>query len=122
MEPAAYIVMGNSTGLTTAPFRCEEGVHQGAIDTEWFVSIRCNRASKWLKNNLREHDGCVIAIVDNNYLMGPPEAIFLANKIFARDLKEVGLKLQPAKLKCYIDSAHMDARWDVLLEESQMGR
>ena len=54
------------------------------------------------------------AIIDDNYLMGPPAAIFSANRTFAQDLEEVGLKLNPRKSKCYIACAHRDATWDEL--------
>ena len=80
----------------------------------WCVSMRkVNRGMKpWTG---------VVAIVDDNYLMGPPEAIFPANRTFDRYLREIGLKLNPAKSKCYINSAHMDARWDKLRGEIPNG-
>ena len=102
--------MGNGLRITTAPFRYEEGVHQGVIESGWFFAITCNRAFQRLNSSLGEHGGGLTAIVDDNYLLGPPEANFLANRIFARDLKEVGLKLQSAKSEGYIGSAHRDAR------------
>ena len=55
-----------------------------------------------------------MAIVDDNYVMGPPSVIFPASEAFAEDLKEIGLKLQPAKSKCYIDEAYRDDSWNRL--------
>ena len=52
------------------------------------------------------------AIIDNNYLVGPPAAIFPANRTFAQDLKEVGPKLNPHKPKCYFNYAYRNASWD----------
>ena len=40
-----------------------------------------------------------MAIVDNNYQMRPPAEIFPANRTFAQDMSEVGLKLNPGKSK-----------------------
>ena len=34
--PEAHVGVGNGTSLTTAPCRCAEGVHQGAIEAGWF--------------------------------------------------------------------------------------
>ena len=57
-----------------------------------------------------------MAIVDDNYdyVMGHLAVIFPASDAFAEDLKEIGLKLQPAKSKCYIDKAHQDDSWNPL--------
>jgi len=56
-----------------------------------------------------------MAIIDDNYVLGPLEVIFLANHdAFAEDLKEVGLKLQPTKSKFYVDEAHRNEKWDRL--------
>ena len=51
--------------------------------------------------------------------MGPPAAIFPANRTFPQDLREVGLKLNPEKSKCYIKCTHMGAWWDKLRGKSQ---
>ena len=103
LDPAAYVGMGNDTGLITAPFLNEEGVHQGAIEGRWFFAIRCNDAFQWLNTTLAEYGGGVVAIVDDNYQMGLPAVIFPANRTFNRDLREVGLKLNPDRSKCYIE-------------------
>ena len=58
--PEAYVGTDNSTGLTTAPFRCAEGVHQGAIEARWFFAIAVNPAFQRLNNRLREHGGGVV--------------------------------------------------------------
>ena len=34
LEPAAYVGMGGGCGMITAPFKCEEGVHQGAVESD----------------------------------------------------------------------------------------
>ena len=59
--PEAYVGMGNGTSLATAPFRCAEGVHQGAIEAGWFFAIAVNPpAFQRLNNRLREHGGGVV--------------------------------------------------------------
>ena len=40
------------------------------------------------------------------------ERIFVANAIFAQNLAEVGLELQPAKTQCYIRDELRGAEWD----------
>ena len=44
--------------------------------------------------NLAECGGRVMTIIDDNYLMGPPQKIFTTNKAFAVDLEEADLQLQ----------------------------
>ena len=70
---------------------------------------------------LAEHGGGVVAIVDNNYQMGPPAAIFLANRSLDRDLREVRLQLNQEKSKCYIECTHRGDRWDELWGEIPNG-
>ena len=53
-----------------------------------------------------------MGIVDDNYSLGPPKVVFHNNKMFASDLRSAGLKLQPAKSKCYIRDYHRDDAWD----------
>ena len=54
------------------------------------------------------------AIIDNNYINGPLVQAFEANKILAKDLREVGFELQPKKLKCHLDAVHRNSEWDCL--------
>jgi len=35
MKPTAYIGLGAGTRMTTAPFKCSEGQHQGSIESGW---------------------------------------------------------------------------------------
>ena len=114
MLPEAYMGMGNVAQLVTAPFRCVEGVHQGTTESGWFFSIDVNRAFRNLCTTLSDCEGGVTGIIDDNYIMGPPDQIFAANKAFAEDLLEVGLELQPTKSQCYIAEPFMDAEWDTL--------
>jgi len=62
-----------------------------------FFAIRVDWAFKRLYQRMLPHGCGVMAIVDDNYVMGPPAVIFPANDAFAENLKEVGLKLQPVK-------------------------
>ena len=62
-----------------------------------------------------------MAIVDDNYSIGPPETIFAAQPQFAADLAEVGLQLQSDKSKCYIASQYRNEEWDTLRGEIQNG-
>ena len=79
-------------------------MHQGAVESGWFFSLGCNAAFQLLRTKLRDCGGAVTAIIDDNYTMGPPEAIFEAHQQFGADIKEVGLQLQPTKLQCYINA------------------
>ena len=60
-----------------------------------------------------------MAIVDDNYSIGPPTAIFAAQPQFAADLAEVGLQLQGDKSKCYIASEYRNEEWDEMRGEIQ---
>ena len=113
LSPEAYVGMGSGTQLAQAPFKCEEGVHQGAIESGWFFSLACNKAFQKLNTRLAAVGGGVMAIINDNYTMGLPEHIFPASRAFASDLAEVGLELQPAKSKCYIKEEFRNAAWDV---------
>ena len=53
-----------------------------------------------------------MAIIDDNYIIGPKEDIFWAWDDFAADLTEVGLKLQPGMSTCYIANQFRTAEWD----------
>ena len=55
-----------------------------------------------------------MAIIDDNYTMGPPQHIFTAHQTFGNDIKEVGLELQPAKSQCYIAEEYRNEEWDRL--------
>ena len=54
------------------------------------------------------------AIMDVKYTLGPPGVIFTATRQLCLDLAVVGLKLQPAKLGCYIADAHQGEEWTTL--------
>ncbi len=47
-----------------------------------------------------------MAIIDGNYLIGTPTAMFEAKDMLAADLTEVGLELQHTKSHCYIGKDH----------------
>ena len=72
LAPEAYIGMGNGTALVTAPFRCCEGTQQGAVESGWDFSLLCNKAFQRLNNRLKADGGGATAIIDDNYLVGPP--------------------------------------------------
>ena len=40
MKPTAYIGLGAGTRMTTAPFKCSEGQHQGAIESGWLFVLQ----------------------------------------------------------------------------------
>ena len=56
-----------------------------------------------MNRTLGEAGDGVVAIINNNYPMGPPNILFEANNKFEEDLKEVGLELQLKKSACYIN-------------------
>jgi hypothetical protein len=112
LEPSAYIGMGKETNLVTAPFKMEEGVQQGAVESGWLFSFGANPACQWCNRLLVKHGGAITAIVNDNYINRPPAQAFEANRIIAEDLNEVGLELEPVKSKCHLDAAHRDNEWD----------
>ena len=111
LSPMGYMAMGNGTGIVTAPFRYEEGGHQGAVETGFMFALACDKAFKAFNRRLADVGGAVTAIMDENYAVRPPPELFAANAQFAIDLAEVGLEAQPAKAKCYINEAHRNEDW-----------
>ncbi len=94
---SSYIRMGSGMHLTNLPFRIDEGIQQGAAERSWFFAIACNKAFKNLNNKLTSFGGSVMAIIDDNYIIGPKEEIFEACKGFAADHTDVRLKFQLKK-------------------------
>lgn len=82
--------MGNGTLLITAPFACAEGAHQGATKSGWFFSIACDKAFQNANRRLAEHGGGSMPIINDNYLMGPPQHIFPAIEALKTAIAEVG--------------------------------
>jgi hypothetical protein len=62
-----------------------------------------------------------MAIIHDNYIIGPKEEIFEACKGFATDLTDVGLKFQPGKLACYIVEEFCTTEWDSLRGDTPNG-
>jgi hypothetical protein len=110
---SSYAGMGSATHLTNAPFRIDDGVQQGAVESSWFFEIVSNKAFQKLHNWLKPFGGRVMAIIDDNYIIGPYEEIFQAYKGFVVDLTKVGLKFQPG-FACYTAKEFCTAEWDSL--------
>ncbi len=95
---SSYVGMGSGLRLTNAPYRIDEGVQQGAVESSWFFAFACNKAFQNLNNKLAPFGGGVMAIIIENYIISPKEEIFEACKRFAADLTDVGLKFQPGEI------------------------
>ena len=83
LDPSACVGMGKGAELITAPFRVPEGTHQGAVESSWLFSIAVNKAFKRSNNRMAEHGGGLAAIIDDNYITGPPPLAFESNKMLA---------------------------------------
>ena len=114
MKPTAYIGLGAGTRMTTAPFKCCEGQHQGAIESSWLFCLAVNDAFQRHNARLAEHGGAMMAIMDDNYTIGNQEVIFDSIKLLKEDLAIVGLELQPNKSKCYISEENRNEEWERL--------
>ena len=55
-----------------------------------------------------------MAIMDDNYTIGPPNTIFESHRMLMEDLEKVGLELQPSKSKCYIAEKYRNEEWERL--------
>ena len=97
MHLQAYVGMGSGTQLTKAPFKCAEGVHQGAVESCWFFALGFNKAFQKYNTTLLENGVRGMAMADNNYAMGHPDHIFQSHQTFSNDLINVELQLQPTK-------------------------
>ena len=38
LEPSAYVCIGKGIDLVTAPFKMEEGVQQGTVESDWLLA------------------------------------------------------------------------------------
>ena len=86
-------------------------MQQGSIEGGWFFALAANAPFQKLNDTLVAVGGATTAIIDDNYAMGPPSVIFLANEQLMTDLAIIGLELQPTKSCCYIDVVHRDFKW-----------
>ena len=86
-------------------------MHQGDIKSECFFSIRYNKVFQNLHGRIAVYGGGT-AIVDDTCIMGPPEKIFIINKMFAEDLDDAGLQLQLAKSQYYIAEDFRNEEWE----------
>jgi hypothetical protein len=113
---SSYVGMGSGLHLTNAPFRFDEGVQQGAVESSWFFAIACNKVFQNLNNKLAPFGGGIMAIIDDYYIIGPKdkEEIFESCKGFAADLTDVGLEFQPGKSAWYIAEESCTTEWDSL--------
>ena len=66
MHQAAYVGMGSCKQLIEAPFKCAEGVHQGAVESGCCFAPAYNKVFQKYNTTLLENGGSVIAIIDNN--------------------------------------------------------
>eukprot|EP00555_Chaetoceros_dichaeta_P012496 CAMPEP_0198272444 /NCGR_PEP_ID=MMETSP1447-20131203/53230_1 /TAXON_ID=420782 /ORGANISM="Chaetoceros dichaeta, Strain CCMP1751" /LENGTH=78 /DNA_ID=CAMNT_0043965619 /DNA_START=33 /DNA_END=269 /DNA_ORIENTATION=- len=62
--------------MQTAPFLCEEGEQQGAVESMPLFTLGTDTAHNLTNNELREHGGALLAGADDTYLIGPPDIIF----------------------------------------------
>ncbi|EJK69331.1 hypothetical protein THAOC_09421, partial [Thalassiosira oceanica] len=62
LEPRSYVGMGSGTNVSTAPFRIEEGVQQGAVESLYAFSLSVNKPYKRAKARLAEGGGGITAI------------------------------------------------------------
>ena len=71
----------------------DEGVQQGVVESACLFSLGANKAFKRCNSTLIEHRGATAAIIDDNYINGPPAPAFEASRLLTEDLKEVSLEL-----------------------------
>jgi hypothetical protein len=76
MTPTAYIRIGNKIDNST--------IHQLALCT----SLGVNSAFQEHNKRLAEHGGGMMASMDDNYSIRPPNVIFQANQILKEDLRK----------------------------------
>jgi hypothetical protein len=114
LQTTSYVKIGSGLHLINASFRIGEGVQQGAVESSWFFAIACNKVFQNLNNKLAPFVGGVMAIINNNYIIGSKEEIFEACKGFAADLTEVRLEFQLGKSACYIAEEFCTTEWDSL--------
>ncbi len=63
-----------------------------------------------------------MAIISNNYIIGPKEEIFEACKGFAADLTDIGLEFQPGNQHVTMRKSFALLNWTLCRLTSPMGR
>lgn len=86
LEPRSYVGMGSGTNVSTAPFRIEEGVQQGAVESLYAFSLSVNKPYKRAKARLAEGGGGITAIVDDHYMLARPPLAFSVLESLKADL------------------------------------
>ena len=95
------LVLEVEKNIVTAPFKCEEGEQQGAVESMPIFTFGIDDANIITNEELREHGGCLMSGADDTYIIGPSEIAFKCLKEHKKRLEEAGLELQTTKTKCY---------------------
>ena len=84
--------------MIKAPFTCEEGELQGAVETMPLFTFSIDEANSITNNELREHGGALVSGVDDTYLIGPPKVVVDCMLAHRERLSRIaGLKLNLGK-------------------------
>ncbi|EJK64395.1 hypothetical protein THAOC_14871, partial [Thalassiosira oceanica] len=115
LEPKSYVGMGSGTNVSSAPFRIEEGVQQGAVESLYMFGLSVNKPYRRARARLAEGGGAITAIVDDHYLLAKPRLAFQVLESLKADLQlTCGLELQPRKSAAYINEAFRDDDFEAM--------
>ena len=74
--PISYVGLGGGPAMIRAPFNCEEGEQQGAVESMPLFTFSTDNSNNATNAELRAHGGALVAGADDTYLIGPPEVVF----------------------------------------------
>ena len=69
LEPRSYVGIGSGTNVSTAPFRIEKGVQQGAVESLYMFALTVNKPYQRALADLEEGGGVATAVVDDHYVL-----------------------------------------------------
>ena len=119
LEPKSYVGMGSGTAVSTAPFRIEEGVQQGAVESLYMFGLAVDKPYQRARVRLAEGGGGITAIVDDHYMLAKPPLAFSVLASLKADLHSTcGLDLQPRKSAAYIAEEFRDADFEARRTEA----
>jgi len=73
---STYVGLGSGEKLKAAPFLCEEGMQQGAIESMPLFNLGIYVALKSSHDRIKESGGAILAGADDTYIVGPPDLAF----------------------------------------------
>eukprot|EP00957_Ditylum_brightwellii_P128196 9777529-Ditylum_brightwellii.AAC.1 len=94
LSPCSYVGLGGGAHVITAPFTCNKGVQQGAVDASFLFCAgtnKANQANQATHQDLLDTRGGLKAGMDDTYLCGMLDLVVTVVVAHREHIQEVGL-------------------------------